>query len=136
MAIFSRFTVFGYFYNKHIHALDFAYYFLCQAVQKNPSQGSEGVSALQCGNPAKVYIKKVYDILSKHRTMLTTNNPDNHLFLLDDFLGSGRISSIESKPIELLHAGETKTIDRVRVSVNQSVDKYKNQLKYIYHQLW
>ncbi len=84
----------------------------------------------------KVYIKKVYDILSKHRTMLTTENPDNHLFLLDDFLGSGRISSIESKPMELLHEGETKTIDRVRVSVNKSVDKCKNQLKYIYNQLW
>lgn len=84
----------------------------------------------------KVYLKKVYDILSKHRTLLTTDNPDNHLFMLDDFLGSGRISSIESKPIELLHEGETKVIDRVRVSVNKSVDKCKNQLKFISNQLW
>lgn len=84
----------------------------------------------------KVYLKKVYDILSKHRTLLSTNNPDNHLFMLDDFLGSGRISSIESKPMELLQEGETKVIDRVRVSVNKSVDKCKNQLKYISKQLW
>lgn len=84
----------------------------------------------------KVYLKKVYDILSKHRTLLSTNNPDNHLFMLDDFLGSGRISSIKSKPIELLQEGETKVIDRVRVSVNKSVDKCKNQLKYITRQLW
>lgn len=84
----------------------------------------------------KVYLKKVYDILSKHRTLLTTNDPDNHLFMLDDFLGSGRISSIESKPIELLREGETKVIDRVRVSVNKSVDKCKNQLKFIARQLW
>lgn len=84
----------------------------------------------------KVYLKKVYDILSKHRTLLSTNNPDNHLFMLDDFLGSGRISSIESKPMELLHEGETKVIDRVRVSVNKSVDKCKNQLKFISNQLW
>lgn len=84
----------------------------------------------------KVYLKKVYDILSKHRTLLTTDNPDNHLFMLDDFLGSGRISSIESKPMELLKEGETKVIDRVRVSVNKSVDKCKNQLKFISNQLW
>ena len=48
----------------------------------------------------KVYLKKVYDILSKNRTLLSTNNPENHLFMLDDFLGSGRISSFESKPME------------------------------------
>lgn len=84
----------------------------------------------------KVYLKKVYDILNKHRTLLSTNNPDNHLFLLDDFLGSGRISSYESKPIELMKAGETRTIDRVRVSVNDSVEKCKNQLRFISAQLW
>ncbi len=84
----------------------------------------------------KVYLKKVYDILSKHRTLLSTKAPENHLFMLDDFLGSGRISSIESKPMELLQEGETKVIDRVRVSVNKSVDKCKNQLKFIAQQLW
>lgn len=42
----------------------------------------------------KVYLRKVYDILSKHRSLLSTQFPENHLFMLDDFLGSGRISSI------------------------------------------
>ena len=70
------------------------------------------------------------------RTLLSTANPENHLFMLDDFLGSGRISSIESKPMDLLQEGETKVIDRVRVSVNKSVDKCKNQLKFIAEQLW
>jgi len=84
----------------------------------------------------KVYLNRVYDILSKHRNLLTTDDPDNHLFMLDDFLGSGRISSIEAKPIELLKPGETKTIDRVRVSVNESVVKCQNQLKFICRQLW
>ena len=60
----------------------------------------------------KIYLKKVYDILSKNRTLLSTGNPENHLFMLDDFLGSGRISSFESKPMELLKEGETKVIDR------------------------
>ena len=84
----------------------------------------------------KLYLKKVYDILSKNRTLLSTRNPENHLFMLDDFLGSGRISSFESKPMELLKEGETKVIDRLRVSVNKSVDKCKNQLKFISNQLW
>ena len=84
----------------------------------------------------KGYLKKVYDILSKNRTLLSTSNPENHLFMLDDFLGSGRISSFESKPMELLKEGETKVIDRLRVTVNKSVDKCKNQLKFIAKQLW
>lgn len=84
----------------------------------------------------KVYLGKVYDILSKHRTLLSSGNPDNHIFVLDDFLGSGRISSWEAKPIELLKEGETKTIDRTRVVVNQSVTKCKHQLEYISNQLW
>ena len=84
----------------------------------------------------KVYLGRVYDILSKYRLLLSTNNPDNHLFMLDDFLGSGRISSWEAKPIELLKEGETKTIERTRVVVNQSVTKCKHQLEYISNQLW
>ena len=35
----------------------------------------------------KIYLKRVYDILNRHRSLLSTDNPDNHLFLLDDFLG-------------------------------------------------
>lgn len=84
----------------------------------------------------KVYLGRVYDILSKYRSLLSTDNPDNHLFMLDDFLGSGRISSWEAKPIELLKEGETKTIERQRVVVNQSVTKCKHQLEYISNQLW
>jgi cellulose biosynthesis protein BcsQ len=84
----------------------------------------------------KVYLGRVYDILSKYRSLLSTDNPDNHLFMLDDFLGSGRISSWEAKPIELLKEGETKTIERTRVVVNQSVTKCKHQLEYISDQLW
>jgi hypothetical protein len=83
-----------------------------------------------------MYAQRVYNILSQHRSLLSTNDPDNHLFLLDDFLGAGRISSVQSKPILLLQPGDTATIDRIRVTVNSSVDKCKNQLKYIAGLLW
>ena len=84
----------------------------------------------------KLYVQRVYDILSRHRMLLSTENPDNHLLLLDDFLGSGRISSVLSKPIDLLEPGETRTIDGARVAVNESVEKCKNQLRYITQLLW
>jgi len=83
-----------------------------------------------------IYLTKISEILSQNRTLLTTNNPENHICLLDDFLGSGRISSALSKPLELLRPGESRTIDRQRVSVNDSVTKCKNQLKYIYECIW
>lgn len=84
----------------------------------------------------EMYIKKVYDILNRNRTLLTTDDPSNHLFLLDDFLGSGRISSALSKPLELLQPGESRTIDRTKVSVNQSVTKCKHQLEFINDVIW
>lgn len=79
----------------------------------------------------KVYVEKVLDIIRQYRTFFTSPEPSNHLLLLDDFLGTGRISSAKSKPIELLHEGESATINRVRVEVNASVEKVKNQLKFI-----
>ena len=84
----------------------------------------------------EIYVKMVYDILNRNRTLLTTGDPSNHLFLLDDFLGSGRISSALSKPLELLQPGESKAIDRVKVSVNESVTKCKHQLEFINNVIW
>ena len=86
--------------------------------------------------PTEMYANRVYDIISQYRSLFSTNNPDNHLFLLDDFLGAGRISSAQSKPISLLNQGDSATIDRIRVTVNPSVEKCKNQLKYIADLLW
>jgi len=90
----------------------------------------------QPNQQTKVYLKKVYEVLNMNRNLLTTDDPANHICMLDDFLGSGRISSALSKPLELLQRGETKSIDRVRVSVNVSVDKCKNQLKFISENIW
>lgn len=84
----------------------------------------------------KIYIEKVLDIIRQNITQFTTNDATNHLLLLDDFLGTGRISSAKATPIMLLHAGESMTINRVRTEVNQSVEKIKNQLRYIYQSIW
>lgn len=84
----------------------------------------------------QAYVEETMDVIRQNIVHFTTDNPSNHLLLLDDFLGTGRISSAKSKPIALLTAGECMTINRVRTEVNSSVDKIKNQLKYISDSIW
>lgn len=69
-----------------------------------------------------IYLKMIKDLVSRNITHFTTDDPDNDTFLLDDFLGAGRISSALSKPILFLEAGVTMRVNRV----NDSVDKCKN----------
>jgi len=84
----------------------------------------------------KVYVEKVRDIVNRNIQHFTTDNPDNHVILLDDFLGSGRISTALSKPISVLDPGESMRINRVRTTVNASVEKIKSELKYISSSIW
>ena len=84
----------------------------------------------------RVFLEKVRDVVNRNITHFTTNDPDNHIVLLDDFLGCGRMSSARSRPIALLNPGETMTINRVKTSVNASVTKIKNQLKFISDCIW
>lgn len=84
----------------------------------------------------KLYISQIYDIVNRNIQSFTTDDPSNHIVLLDDFLGSGRISSARSEPIDCLVKGETMTIHRTKVEVNQSVDKIKAQLRFISSCLW
>jgi len=84
----------------------------------------------------KVYVEKVHDIVNRNIQHFTTDNPDNHVLLLDDFLGSGRISTALSKPISVLEPGESMRINRVRTTVNASVEKIKSELKYINSSIW
>lgn len=84
----------------------------------------------------KVYVEKVRDIVNRNIQHFTTDDPDNHILLLDDFLGTGRISTALSKPIALLESGESMRINRVRTTVNESVEKVKAQLAYINNSIW
>lgn len=84
----------------------------------------------------RLFVEQVRDIVNRNITHFTTNDPDNHIVLLDDFLGSGRISSAQSKPIQLMNAGDTMMISRVKAEVNLSVDKIKGQLRFISDSIW
>lgn len=84
----------------------------------------------------KVYLRQVEDIVNRNIGHFTTDDPKNHIVILDDFLGSGRISSALSKPIQLLAQGESARINHVRTTVNASVEKCKNQLQFINNSIW
>jgi cellulose biosynthesis protein BcsQ len=84
----------------------------------------------------KVFIEKARDIVRRNITHFTTDNADNHILLLDDFLGTGRISTALSKPVFLLNAGDSRRIDRIKTTVNQSVEKIKTELSYISNSIW
>ena len=90
----------------------------------------------QPNQQTRMYLEQVRDIVARNITHFTTAIPDDHIVILDDFLGSGRISTAQSKPIELLSPGETVTIQRVRVEVNSSVEKIKAQLRFINDTIW
>lgn len=84
----------------------------------------------------KVFLEKARDIVSRNIQHFTTNDPDNHILLLDDFLGTGRISTALSRPVALLRPGESMRIGRVKTTVNASVEKVKLQLKFISNSIW
>lgn len=84
----------------------------------------------------RVYVEKVRDIVNRNIQHFTTKNPDSHILLLDDFLGTGRISTALSKPIALLVHGESTRINRVKTTVNESVEKLQLQIKYISDSIW
>ena len=87
-------------------------------------------------NQTRLYLQEIYDIVNRHISLFSTDCPSNHIFMLDDFLGCGRISSALAKPIELLSAGETHTINRVKTEVNASVAKIQHELKFLSDHLW
>ncbi len=84
----------------------------------------------------KMFITKVKDIVDRNIQHFTTEDAENHILLLDDFLGTGRISTVSSKPISLLNAGDSMRINRVKATVNASVEKVKAQLLYISDSIW
>jgi chromosome partitioning protein len=82
-------------------------------------------------NSTKVFVDKVLGLISKYPQLFSTTTPANHLFLLDDFLTSGRISNEKSRPLATLNTGQSFSVGGKKLSVNPSVERYKKQLKYI-----
>lgn len=84
----------------------------------------------------KIFLKEIFDIVSRNISLFTTNQAENHIVLLDDFLGSGRMSSALSKPIQCMQTGDSLYINRVKTTVNNSVYKIQNELEFIFNSIW
>lgn len=84
----------------------------------------------------KMFLEKIYELVARHISLFTTADPSNHIVILDDFLGSGRMSSALSKPIHAMSAGETMYINRIKTTVNDSVYKIQNELQFIAQSIW
>ena len=87
-------------------------------------------------NQTKIYLKKVKELISKNMQHFTTNDPDNHIVPVDDFLGSGRIASAKQIPIKCLRPNQSFTINGQQVEVNSSVEKCQKQLSFISQSIW
>lgn len=71
----------------------------------------------------QIIIEKLYTILCKNRELLSTNIPEHHLVMVDDFNKLGLIE----KPIDLLKIkGNSQNLSNI----------IKNQLNFISSQLW
>ena len=84
----------------------------------------------------KMFLRDVFDLVYRNISLFTTQSPENHIVILDDFLGSGRMSTALSKPILCMLPGETMYINRVKTTVNDSIYKIKNELSFISNSLW
>lgn len=84
----------------------------------------------------KMFLTRIFELIKQKIQLFTTDDPNNHLLMLDDFLGSGRMSTAKSKPILCMNAGDTMYVDKVKTSVNESVEKIKNELKFIKNSIW
>lgn len=84
----------------------------------------------------KQYLSQIYGIVDQHISLFSTDNPENHIVMLDDFLGCGRIASMLSAPIDVLRPGQTAYVERVKAKVNMSVEKIKKELHFISNSLW
>lgn len=77
----------------------------------------------------QAYLSQVLDIAYDHRELFSCDDPLDAIHLLDDFHAAGRISGSKRIPMAKLHVGDSYTIEHQRLEVNDSVDRYKRELK-------
>ena len=77
----------------------------------------------------QAYLGQVLEIASENADLLSSKNPIECIHLLDDFHSAGRISGTRRMPLSTLKVGSQHTIQGQRLEVNQSLDRYKREIK-------
>ncbi len=79
-----------------------------------------------------MFIERAVEIATRYADCFSTDNPIDHFALLSDFQGAGKISGTLGIPIDKLEPRKFHTVDKKRVQVNKSVERYKKELNYLY----
>lgn len=80
----------------------------------------------------QVYLKYIYEeILIQNKSLLTTDEPLNHIFFLEYDTNTLSVSFEKRKPISLLKLKESVSLKEKRITVRKSVINSQNDLNWI-----
>ncbi len=77
----------------------------------------------------QAYLAQVIDIAHANAELFSCEDPIEAIHILDDFHSAGRISGSKRIPLAKLNVGESYTIEGQRLEVNESLNRYQNELK-------
>jgi chromosome partitioning protein len=77
----------------------------------------------------QAYLSQVVDIAYDNAELFSCDDPMDAIHLIDDFHAAGRISGSKRIPLAQLNVGDSYTIEQQRLEVNESVTRYKKELK-------
>jgi len=75
------------------------------------------------------YLSQVIEIVKENADLFSVEDPVDAIHLLDDFHSAGRISGSKRIPLAKLNVGESHTIEGQRLEVNDSLERYQNEMK-------
>lgn len=75
------------------------------------------------------YLAQVIEIVKANADLFDVDDPVDSIHLLDDFHSAGRISGSKRIPLAKLNVGESHTIEGQRLEVNESLERYQNEVK-------
>ena len=77
----------------------------------------------------QAYLAQVIEIAEQNADLFTCADPLDAIHLLDDFHSAGRISGTKRIPLANLQIRESHVIGSQRLEVNESITRYKNEMK-------
>ncbi|HVG35538.1 MAG TPA: ParA family protein [Pyrinomonadaceae bacterium] len=77
----------------------------------------------------QAYLSQVIEIAEDNKDLFSSDDPINAIHILDDFHSAGRISGTKRIPLAKLNNRESYTIESQRLEVNESIDRYKNEMR-------
>ena len=77
----------------------------------------------------QAFVSKVLDITQQYADLFSSPDPADCIFLMDDFHSAGRISGAKRIPLAHLEVGKFVQIEGTRLQVNESLDRYVNEVK-------